>query len=167
MSGNGLRDGGEGLAEDLGDGEAEREAVEVGGGDPEDFADVAAGGGFVSTGEAGERAAEEVDEDVVVLGAAVGVGEDAVEDVEDGADFDVEAGFFQGFAGGAVAELFAEFEDSSGDGPFALERLGVAADEQDAVAVEDDGSYANDGVVRVGAVHGCSLQKWIVDSAAG
>ena len=37
----------------------------------------------------------------MILGAAVGVGKDAVEDVEDLADLDYESGFFRGFAGSA------------------------------------------------------------------
>ena len=100
------------------------------------------------------RTAEEVDQYIVILGASVGVGEDAVEDVEDFADFDGESGFFEGLAGGSVAEFLAEFEDAAGNGPFTPKRLGGTSNQQGAVVVDDDGSDADDGMVRVVAFHG-------------
>jgi len=88
------------------------------------------------------------------LGTAVVIGEDAVEDFENFSDLDVEGGFFQHFTSDAVAELLAEFKDASRDGPLSFERLGIAAYQQSAFVGNDDGSDADDGVLRVVALHG-------------
>src|SRR5450755_3783923 len=98
--------------------------------------------------------AEEVDQDVVVLDVAFGIGEDAVENVEDFANFDGQPGFFEGLAGGSVAEFLAEFEGPAGNGPLTPKRLGGTSNQQGTVVLEDDGSDADDGMLRVGALHG-------------
>ncbi len=71
-------------------------------------------GGVVGCGEgAAGDAAEVIDEDVVIFGAALRVAEDALEDLDYGERLDEQAGLFADFADDGVAEQFARFEDSA------------------------------------------------------
>ena len=128
--------------------------IELSGGDPFHFADVAAGVGFT-----GDTAAEEIDEYVVVLCATLWIGENAVEDIENLADFDVQAGFLESFTGSPVTQLLAEFEHPAGDRPLSFEGFRVATNQQGAVVVENDGSDADDGLLGVKALHGTSFKS--------
>ena len=90
-------------------------------GEPADFGGVAGGLEF-----APNRAAEEIDQHVVILHALLRIAQDAVVDAEQFAGFDDQSGFFAGLADGGFADQFADFEDASGDRPLALN----AADER-------------------------------------
>jgi hypothetical protein len=113
-----------------------------------DFADVAGGTRFAS-----DWPAEVIDKNEVILGAAGGVREDAVENFEHFAHTDVEAGFFQDLASGGVAKLLAKLEDAAGNGPLALEGLGVTTDKKSATILDNDGSDADYGMLGVVALH--------------
>src|ERR1017187_6317134 len=106
--------------------------------------------------------AEEVDQDVVVLGEPVDVGEDAVKDIQYFAGLNAQPSFFQGFAGRAVAKLLAEFQNAAWDRPFSLERLRRAAHQQGAIAADDDCSYSNDRPIGIVAFH---AGYWLKKSA--
>ena len=93
------------------------------------------------------------------LRAAVSIGKDAVEDVEDLANLNVKAGLFEGFTGGAVAEFLAKFKDAAGNGPFTPKRLGGASNQQGPTVMDNDGSDADDGVVGIGALHGLLVEE--------
>lgn len=100
-------------------------------------------------GGASGDAAEVIDENVVVLDATLFVAGDTVDDFDDGDGLDEEAGFFLNFAANALLQSLAELERPSGQRPLALERRVAALDEENAVLMEDDGSDADDGTVRI------------------
>jgi len=83
---------------------------------------------------------------------------DAIEDVEDFASFDLQAGFLADFAGTAMAKGFADFKGATGDGPLALERFGAALHDGDTALMDDDRADTNDGAVGIVAFDGsCQL----------
>lgn len=53
----------------------------------------------------------------MIFGAALGVGDDALEDFEQFFWADLEAGLFQDFALKGVFDFFAAFDQASGEGP--------------------------------------------------
>ena len=97
---------------------------------------------------AASRAAEVVDDDEVILDAAVRVPADAIEHFDDGSDVHVEAGLLAHFADQSRLERLAQLDGAARQAPFALERLVRALDQQHAVAVEDHGADADDRTVR-------------------
>src|SRR6202008_1403019 len=74
------------------------------------------------------RAAEEIDQHVVILHALLGITEDAVVDAEQFARFDNQTGFFPGLADGSVANHFSDFKNSAGNRPLPLNRRVGALD---------------------------------------
>jgi hypothetical protein len=95
--------------------------VEARAGDPLDAAHVVAGNGL-----AAHYFTDVIDQDVVVFGAAGGVAHDAFEDVEAVDDFDFESSLFEYFAAHGIFQFLAGFEQASGDGPPAFQRLSGA-----------------------------------------
>src|SRR5439155_5777242 len=84
-----------------------------------------------------ERLAPIVDDDEVMLDAAVGRAPDAIQHFDDGPDPHAEAGFFEHLARDGLLERLAELDAASRHAPVALQRLVSALDEQDAIAFED------------------------------
>ena len=86
-------------------------------------------GDFGRVGVGGEVAAEDEgekgDADVVAAGVAVGVGVDA----DEARDLDGQARLFGGLAGGGFFYRLADFHETAGEGPPALERVAAAADQ--------------------------------------
>jgi hypothetical protein len=95
------------------------------------------------------RVAEEVDQHEVILRFALGVGEDAIEDVKNLADLDLQSRLLQNLPGDAFAKLFTKFEHAAGDRPFAFERLGGATDNEDTITLDDDGADTDDGTIGI------------------
>src|SRR5208337_4484790 len=104
-------------------------------------------------GFSGDRPAQVVNQHVVILGAALVIGEDAVEDVQQLARFDLEPGLLQRLAADAVAKLLSQFQHSAWHRPLPLERLGGAAHQQSAAAIHDNGADSDDGLFRVKTFH--------------
>ena len=98
------------------------------------------------------RQTEVVDQHEVVLHAAVLVAQDAIEDLDDGADPDDEAGLLDQFAGDALLERFADLEFPAGNAPPQRQRLVLALDEDHVVAVDDDAADADNGTSWIGAI---------------
>jgi len=98
-------------------------------GEPADFGGVTGSVQFTAN-----AVAEEIDQDIVILHAPLGVAQDAVVDAEQVSGFDDESGFFAGLADGGFADQFPDFEDPSGDGPLRLQR-GVGAFDQENAGV--------------------------------
>ncbi len=91
-----------------------------------------------------ERPAEEVNEDIVKLDSPVRVVPNAIQDVDDGADLDVEARFLAHFPANRLFERLADIDRAARKAPLAFERLIRSLHEQHAVAVEDNGTHAHD-----------------------
>lgn len=99
-------------------------------------------------------AAEIVGDDVVIANAAVAVAVDAVEELDQGQRFDRETGLLEGLAAEGFDERFAEFDQPAGDRPAILHGFMAAPDEQNTVAVEKNGSDADERSFRIFALHG-------------
>jgi len=70
--------------------------------------------GIVGCGEgAAHHAAEVIDEDVVILRAALRIAEDALEDLDDSERLYQQAGLFTHLADDGIAKQFARFEDAA------------------------------------------------------
>ena len=106
--------------------------------EPADFCSVARGCEF-----AANLAAEEINQYVVILHAFFGVAQDAIVDAEQVSELDDESSFFTSLADGGFADEFADFEDTSGDGPLRLQWRVSALDEEDAGVFDDDGTDAD------------------------
>ena len=87
-------------------------------------------------------AAEIVDEHIVILNAAFSVGRDAFEDFSDLIRFDFKAGLFEDFAFEGVDDAFADFDQATGERPVAEEGRFATTAEEDAGAIQDEGSDA-------------------------
>src|ERR1700751_5875408 len=87
--------------------------------EPADFGGV--GGGLQL---ASSRAAEKINQHVVILHALFGIAEDTVVDAQQFSGVDDQASFFASLADGGVANHFADFENSAGDRPLSLNRRG-------------------------------------------
>ncbi len=114
-------------------------------GDPGNVGDVAAGMGM-----AREDAAGIIENDEVILDAAIGVAEDTIEDFEEVFDEDIEARLFAELAAHALAEGFAGVEGAARDGPSSLEGRRAAPDEQNLRLGDDQAADANDGPCGIG-----------------
>ena len=88
-------------------------------------------------------AAKIVGNDVVVAHAAL-FADDAVDELNEFDDADIEAGFLADFADGAGGEGFAQLEHAAGQRPVALEGLAAATDEEHAAILDDDGAHAEE-----------------------
>ena len=90
------------------------------------------------------RAAQKIDQDVVVFDAPVRIVEQQIQYVHDRADIDLEASFFANLTYDRGFDRLAELDSSSRQAPLALEWLVTALDQQDAIAVEDDRTNPDD-----------------------
>jgi hypothetical protein len=90
----------------------------------------------------------------VILGAAVAVGDDALEQLEDIQRLDLEPGLLADLAARGVFEQLAGFDNAPWKRPLAFERLAAALDQQDALGViEDQRTDAEEGAIRVAAAN--------------
>ena len=94
-----------------------------------------------------DRTAQIIDDDEVVLDAAIAT-MDAVEDLDDLANVNIEAGFFFDLAPCGLHEGFAEFDDPARQRPLALSRLMRALDDECAASVDDDAANADNRPIR-------------------
>src|SRR6185503_7600189 len=111
-------------------------SLEVGGLDPFDRGSVGAARG--DRRRAGADAAGVVDDDVVVFGPAVRIETDAVEDLDDRSDLDVEARLLTHLARERCLQGLARLDRSPRQAPLPLERLLAARDEQHTRTLDDD-----------------------------
>jgi len=84
----------------------------------------------------------------VILDAAVGAAFDALEDLHDRTNGDLQPGLFQHLARQRLLERFTELHAAAGQAPFPFERFVSALDQQDAIAVQNHGADANDRLRR-------------------
>jgi hypothetical protein len=103
-----------------------------------------------------ERAAGDtanvIGEHVVILGPALGVGHNALEDLEELHRFDRKAGFFAHFADDGAGERFAGFDGAARQRPPTLERFAAAFNEEQPVPVENQRADAQNGTRRIAAI---------------
>jgi hypothetical protein len=92
-------------------------------------------------------------EDVMILGAALGVGHDALEDFEEAFWANDESGFLQHFASKRVLNFLPGFNQSAGKGPIAFERIASALNQEDGIPANDDRADAGERVWRVAPGH--------------
>ncbi len=85
----------------------------------------------------------------MIFGAAGGIATDAVEDVDDRSDDDVERRFLADFARQRSLEALADLHGAARQAPVAFQRLLPSLDQQHAIAVEDHGADGDDRPVRV------------------
>jgi hypothetical protein len=112
---------------------------------PHDAADIGSG-----RKPAARHAANVIDEHVVILGAALLIGHDALEDFKDGQRLHLEPCLFADLASRRVFEQFAGLDDTARKRPLALQRLASAFDEQNpTVVIKDEGADAEERAVRV------------------
>jgi len=114
-------------------------AVPLGALDPADRVGIR-GGAKLAAGDA----AKVVGDDVVVA-HAIAFAVDAVEEINELDEFDVEAGFLADFAHDAGGKRFADFKHASGQRPVALEGLTAAAHEEHAAILDDDCAHTDEG----------------------
>src|SRR5947208_773906 len=81
------------------------------------------------------RPAHKIDEDVVVLDAAVRVVAKPIQDVDNGTNVDLETRFLAHLTNDCRFKRLAELNGSARQAPLAFERLMTALDQQDAIAV--------------------------------
>lgn len=80
----------------------------------------------------------------MILHATVVSEVDAVKDLDERSDVDVESGFFAHFAGDGVVQRLAYFNRAAGQTPFPFERLVRTFDEHDTFAVDNNGANTHD-----------------------
>lgn len=124
------------------------------------------GGGDVAGGleVARDEFTEIVNDDVVVFGAALEVGHDALEDGGDGGGADAKTCFFKDFADNGGFKALSRLDEAAGEGPPAFQRGLAALNEEDFVPAEDDGAdsqqWARGVVAGVdNGVHGANVGK--------
>jgi hypothetical protein len=111
-----------------------------------------------------DRAAEEVNQHVVILHPAVRAAQDSVIDAEEIGSFDDQSCFFTGFSHPRVANQFADFEHASGNGPLALDRRMGALNQEDSGVflsawLDNDGANADEGMLGKFAFHLARILK--------
>lgn len=116
----------------------EVESVEFCAGEPPDFVCVAGGEELAPRG-----AAEEIDQDIVILHAAFGIAKDAIINAEEFAGFDEQSSFFASFTNGGFADHFSDFEHAAGNGPMSLDGGMGTLHENNVFAFDDDGADAD------------------------
>src|SRR5262245_15605133 len=84
-----------------------------------------------------------VDEDVVILDAAVGIAVNTIQHLDDRDDPDRQAGFLLDLSNDGRLERLPQFHGPTGQAPFALQRRIPPFDEDDAIAMDDDGPDAD------------------------
>jgi hypothetical protein len=99
---------------------------------------------------------DKINQHVMELNSSCGVGENPVKDTRDFDSFDLESRLFEHFASNSLLESLAEFQYATGERPFALEGFGATANQEDAAAVNDYGTDADDGTVWILAFEGGS-----------
>jgi hypothetical protein len=102
---------------------------------------------------AAEKRAIEIDQDVVILTVFGIIEHDAFEDGGDGSGFDAQPGFFPDFADDGVFQALPGFDQAAGKRPFARERGPATFYEEDALAVENEGSDSQEGPGWIAAGH--------------
>ena len=112
---------------------------EIGLGDPDHLAGVAG-----RRQAAADRSADVIDEDVVILGAAGIVGDDSLEDFEDGERSDFESGFLEDFTTDGGFEALAGFDEAAGQAPPTLEGLVATLDQENSIILENEGTDAEE-----------------------
>src|SRR5207302_9017467 len=105
--------------------------------EPEDFVGVATGMEFTCG-----AATEEINQDVVIEDL-VAFSNDAVEDAEEFAGLNGQAGFFASFADGSIFQQFSDFEHATWNGPLSEERRVSPLDQHHALILDDDGAGSN------------------------
>ena len=90
-----------------------------------------------------DLAAEEINQDIVILHALLFIPQDAIVDAQQFARFDDEARLFASLTNGGLSHKFSNLKDSAGDRPLCLQRRMRTLDEQNPLAVDDDGADAD------------------------
>ena len=98
---------------------------------------------------AGLPLGHDVDQGVVVLHGAGLIAGDGVDNVDEAADRDLDAGLLRDLAARGGGDRFAEPLTPAGQRPLALARRLAAADQQHAVALEDDDADADQRAVGI------------------
>jgi hypothetical protein len=101
---------------------------------------------------AASDAADVIDEDVVVFGAALIVAHDALENLEDAEGFDNQAGFLDHFASGGGREGFAGFDETTRKRPVSFQRFAAAFNEKKASLMKYESADAEQRTGRVAAI---------------
>ena len=96
-------------------------------------------------------------EDVMIFRAAFRIEHDALEDFEYFFRADNQAGLFENLAPQGVFDFFAGFDQASGEGPVAFQRVAAALDEKDRVTADNDCSNAWQRMLRIAAVNTATL----------
>jgi hypothetical protein len=91
--------------------------------------------------------------DDVMVADALADQVNAVEELNQLYRLDDQAGLFTHLADYAGGERLAHLEQAAGQRPLATKGFGATADEKDAVGVDDHGSDANEGRVRIFSLH--------------
>jgi hypothetical protein len=89
--------------------------------------------------------------------AIAGVAIHSIENLDQIEDANLQAGFFQEFAGDAIFERFSQFEISAGDRPLPTQRLSAAADKKNTVSFDYDTADSNHRPIRVFSSHETSF----------
>jgi hypothetical protein len=93
--------------------------------------------------------------------------DDAVENFDEFADADFEAGFFEDFAGDSFLQRLTQFQHAAGDRPLAAQRFAGAFDQYRAALIDDYAADADERAVGIfaGRAHeGFSVADWDVAS---
>jgi hypothetical protein len=101
-------------------------------------------GGITGSNEfASYSAAQEVNQNVVILHSVFGIAQDAVIDAQQLVGLHDQSGLFAGFTHGGFANHLADFEDTAGDGPVSLNRWMGALYQYNAIGFDNDGAYTD------------------------
>jgi hypothetical protein len=81
--------------------------------------------------------AEEIDQEIVILGEILRIGHDSLEHDGDPGRHDFESCFFEHFADQCILDAFSCFDRASRKGPFSFQRLFASFDQENTLAIED------------------------------
>jgi len=104
----------------------------------------------------GYNFAKKINQHIVIRRSLLAVGNNAFEHSQQLSGMDGQAGFFTRFALGALAQGFAKFQHTAGNGPLAQQGRLPALDQRDPPVRNDDCANADQRLLWIFTLHGCA-----------